>query len=61
MTASRKAASTPVSDREHDREPQPSDGPDYHAQHAAWRERQKGERDPNVIHNGVRWVSEADL
>lgn len=23
-----------------DREPQPSDGPDYHAEHAFWRERQ---------------------
>lgn len=23
-----------------DREPQPSDGPDYHAEHAAWRTRQ---------------------
>lgn len=24
-----------------DREPQPGDGPDYHADHAAWVERQK--------------------
>lgn len=24
-----------------DREPQPSDGPDYHAEHAAWVERRR--------------------
>ena len=25
----------------HDPEPQPTSGPDYHAEHAAWRERQR--------------------
>lgn len=27
--------------REHDREPQPGDGPEYHDNHAAWRSRQE--------------------
>lgn len=29
-----------------DREPQPSDGPDYHADHASWEQRQREQAGP---------------